>query len=135
MAIEISNALHAMAVVNPGTTPSFFGQGNVGFAAFGVGPQFSERRGPGKYRLHMLGAIDFGGGEGIVTPVLFDFSQGFPLTAVFRIDIALPNIASTDAPSPGFDILVQTVNGNGDPTDHAFMVAVLRFPQQSTETG
>ena len=134
MAIDISNAIHAMCVVNAGTTPTFFGQGNVGFAAFGVGPQFSERRGPGKYRLHMLQAIDFAGGDGIVVPVLFDFSSGFPLTAVFRIDLATPNIESTDAPSPGFDVLVQTVNGNCDPTDHAFMVTVLRFPQQSTAT-
>src|SRR6185295_16291674 len=75
MAIEISNAIHAMAIVTVGDSghPLFVGQGNVGFAPFGTGPNFSEQVGPGRYRLHMLAPISivtpnpvFGRGEGMV---------------------------------------------------------------------
>ena len=64
MSIEISNAIHAMAVIardNSGG-PIFVGQGNVGFAPFGTGPNFSEALGVGRYRLHMLSPIS------IITP-------------------------------------------------------------------
>jgi hypothetical protein len=74
MAIEISNAIHAMAVVSTdNANPIFVGQGNVGFAPFGNGPNFSERLGVGRYRLHMLAPISIvtptpiaGRGEGMI---------------------------------------------------------------------
>jgi hypothetical protein len=75
MAIEISNAIHAMALVTVDDSgrPLFVGQGNVGFAPFGTGPNFSEQVGPGRYRLHMLAPISIvtpnptvGRGEGMV---------------------------------------------------------------------
>ena len=64
MSIEISNAIHAMAVVgnDNSNNPIYVGQGNVGFAPFGTGPNFSEKLGVGRYRLHMLAPIS------IVTP-------------------------------------------------------------------
>src|SRR5262245_1838748 len=88
MAIEISNAIHAMALVtvDEALHPLFVGQGNVGFAPFGTGPSFSERLGPGRYRLHMLAPISIitptpiaGRGEGmVVAEPIRDVSQ-FPI--------------------------------------------------------
>src|ERR1700694_5023654 len=75
MAIEISNAIHAMAIVTVDDSgrPLVVGQGNVGFAPFGTGPDFSQQVGPGRYRLHMLAPISIitpnapnGRGEGMV---------------------------------------------------------------------
>src|SRR5258706_15649498 len=75
MAIEISNAIHAMAIVTVDDAghPIFVGQGNVGFAPFGIGPNFSEQLAQGRYRLHMLAPISIltpnpvaGRGEGLV---------------------------------------------------------------------
>jgi hypothetical protein len=75
MSIEISNAIHAMAVIarNNNGDPIFVGQGNVGFAPFGNGPNFSEGLGVGRYRLHMLAPISIispnaasGRGEGMI---------------------------------------------------------------------
>src|SRR5215470_8611474 len=88
MAIEISNAIHAMAIVtvDDALHPLFVGQGNVGFAPFGTGPNFSERLGPGRYRLHMLAPIsifsptpDAGRGEGMVIAEPLKDVSDFPL--------------------------------------------------------
>src|SRR5260370_16992240 len=56
MAIEISNAIHAMALVtvDDGGRPLFIGQGNVGFSPFGTGPDFSDQLRNGRHPLHLL---------------------------------------------------------------------------------
>ena len=129
MSIEIGNALHAMAIVAPTSAgPAFLGQGNVGFAPFGNGPTLSESLGTGRVRLRLLDAINFAVGEGVVLTNLFVTSPSFPLNSGLDIHISLPPLIS------GFDtadILVQTTN-EGTFSDNAFMVAVLRLPQQST---
>ena len=113
MAIEISNAIHAMALVSidNNTNPVFVGQGNVGFAPFGHGPDFSERIAPGRYRLHMLAPISIlapnqadARGEGMILAEPLATAQGFPiLPPLNRVAVA------TSSPS---DILVETTSSS-----------------------
>jgi hypothetical protein len=127
MAIEISNAIHAMAIVTVDERggPMFVGQGNVGFAAFGTGPDFSEQLSRGRYRMHMLSPISiatpsaFGGrGEGMVFAEALQpvgQKQGFPLLPpVFRVFVAVSGLS---------DILIETTNSPdksfGGPTGYA----------------
>jgi hypothetical protein len=72
---EVFNAIHAMAVVSVDDSgkPIFVGAGNLGFAPFGVGPNFSEKIEDGVFRLHLLTPISInfpnqvvGKGEGLV---------------------------------------------------------------------
>ncbi len=110
MAIEISNAIHAMAIVavDDSGHAQFVGQGNVGFAPFGTGPNSSEQLGPGRYRLHMLAPISMvtpnavqGRGEGMVLAQPLQNANGqFPIVPpVNRVFVT---------PSGLFDILVET---------------------------
>ena len=110
MAIEIANAIHAMALVstNDRGDPIFVGQGNVGFAPFGSGPDFSEKVGTGQYRLHMLSPISIlspnhvvGRGEGLV----FAQTVGDDPNARF----ALPNSGVRVSTSGLSDILIETL--------------------------
>ncbi len=125
MAIEISNAIHAMAIVTVDARggPMFVGQGNVGFAAFGTGPDFSEQLGRGRYRMHMLSPISiatpfvFGGrGEGMVfAEALQPVGQKFPiLPPVFRVFVTVSGLS---------DILIETTSSPdksfGGPTGYA----------------
>ena len=89
MSIEITNAIHAMALVTVDDSGHaiFVGQGNGGFAPFGHGPSFSEQIGPGRFRLHMLAPISIvppnqvvGRGEGmVIVAPLESPGQGFPI--------------------------------------------------------
>src|SRR5260370_42306790 len=74
MAIEISNAIHAMALVtvDDGGRPIFIGQGQVRRAPFRTRPGLSEQPGQGPYRPPMLAALSdttpdpgFGPGGGL----------------------------------------------------------------------
>ena len=133
MAIEIGNAVHAMASVKTLVPAGFIGQGNVGFAAFGSGPELSERVATGQVRLRLLQGLNFAVGEGqiFVTPLLA--SSAFPLPTGIEIEVSpLP-------PSPtGQDILVELrqIPAAGSPpgalSDIQFLVLVVRYPQQST---
>jgi len=125
MSIEIGNVVHALAVVSP-STPVFFGQGNVGFAPFGVGPEFSQKVADGRVRMHLLDPINFVRGEGLVLVNLITQEGDFPLNAAATIDTSCP---PSGANNP--DILIQT-RVMGVDTNVPFMILVLRFPQQST---
>lgn len=137
MAIEVTNAIHAMAAVFSGLFPApsaiYFGQGNVGFAPFAptpAPPNFSERLSAGLIRLHLLEPISFARGEGLVFLNLFSQqSGGPPLTDFSR------TVQSSEPPTDGptADIFVRTTDA-GTALDLAFMIVVLRFPQQSTQT-
>ena len=111
MSIEISNVIHAMALVSVSTSgaPIFIGQGNVGFAPFGHGPDFSEQLGAGRFRLHMLAPLSIvfpnipaGRGEGMIVaaPFALPVSGGFPLIPPVNQVFAIPSGLS--------DILVET---------------------------
>lgn len=137
MSVDITNVIHAMASVKTLVPAGFIGQGNVGFAPFGVGPKFSERVGTGQIRLHMLQSINFGDGEGqfSVRPLLA--SSAFPLPTGIEIEVG------TGLPIPptgGQDLLVELrqVPPAGSPpgalSDIQFMILVVRYPQQSTQT-
>jgi hypothetical protein len=100
MSIEISNAIHAMAIVSVDNAGHaiFVGQGNVGFAPFGTGPNFSEQLGTGRFRLHMLAPISIltpnqeaGRGEGmvIVEPLGLP-AQSFPLVPPVNMAFVSP---------------------------------------------
>jgi len=116
MAIEISNAIHAMAVVSTdNANPIFVGQGNVGFAPFGNGPNFSERLGVGRYRLHMLAPIS------IVTPTpIAGRGEGMIIAEALANAIA-PSLSFLAAPASRVvvsvagvsDILVEALTSTG----------------------
>jgi hypothetical protein len=133
MAIEIGNAVHAMASVKTLVPAGFIGQGNVGFAPFGSGPELSERVATGQVRLRLLQGLNFAVGEGqiLVTPLLA--SSAFPLPTGIEIEVSPLPPSST-----GQDILVELrqVPAAGKPpgalSDIQFMVLVVRYPQQST---
>ena len=112
MAIEISNAIHAMAIVtvDDAGAPMFVGQGNVGFAPFGHGPDFSQQLAPGRYRMHMLAPISIvtpnafaGRGEGmVIAEALQPLGQPFPiLPPVFKVFAAVSGLS---------DILIETTS-------------------------
>ena len=116
MSIEISNAIHAMAVVSTdNANPIFVGQGNVGFAPFGNGPNFSERLGVGRYRLHMLAPIS------IVTPTpIAGRGEGMIIAEALANAIA-PSLSFLAAPASRVivsvagvsDILVEALTSTG----------------------
>ena len=135
MSIEIGNVIHAMATVFLGLFPTpggtFLGQGNVGFAPFAptpAPPNFSERLSAGRARLHLLQPIDFARGEGLVFVNLLNFQSGGPPTSE-----ATRTVRTGEPPlqGPTTDIFVNTDEA-AMPLDLAFMIVVLRFPQQST---
>jgi hypothetical protein len=117
MAIEISNAIHAMATVTVDSNglPLFVGQGNVGFAPFGTGPNFSQQIGPGRYRLHMLVPISIvtpnpvvGRGEGmVIAEPLQDSGAQFPIVPPLRkVFVSVAGLS---------DILVETLTSATKP--------------------
>lgn len=121
MAIEIANSIHAQCSVRfAGGQPSFIGQSNFGFAAFGTNPTDSQRIAVGQYRMRMLNAINIFGttwsnadakGEGQIlvraNPSVLE--PGFPLSPYPSA------IATPVTPNNYFDINVevQTRSGNG----------------------
>jgi hypothetical protein len=126
MSIEIGNVIHAMASVGVG---AFRGQGNVGFAPFGVGANFSQVVATGRVRLRLLEPINLlPNGEGIVIPTIFPSTGGFPLLTNATI------VAGTDSPPDPNVILVHIQQGGMD-ANVPFDILVLRFPQQSTQAG
>jgi hypothetical protein len=118
MAIEISNAIHAMAVVSNDNSnnPIYVGQGNVGFAPFGTGPNFSEKLGVGRYRLHMLAPISVvtpnpvaGRGEGMI------LAEGLP-SPLQPESLSLLAVSATKvivSVAGLSDILVETLKSTG----------------------
>jgi hypothetical protein len=123
MAIEISNAIHAMAVVSNDNSnnPIYVGQGNVGFAPFGTGPNFSEKLGVGRFRLHMLAPISIvtpnaiaGRGEGMILaeglpspiqPEFLSFLAGSATKVIVSVvglsDVLIETLTSTGVASAG----------------------------------
>jgi hypothetical protein len=132
MSIEISNAIHAMALVSvdDNGAPIFVGQGNVGFAPFGHGPNFSEQLAPGRYRLHMLAPISIltpnqvdARGEGMIItePLGISLSQRFPLLPpVNKVTAAVSSVS---------DILVETTSS---PT--ASFAGITAFAEVTADT-
>ena len=118
MAIEISNAILAMAVVgnDNSNNPIYVGQGNVGFAPFGTGPNFSEKLGVGRYRLHMLAPISIvtpnpaaGRGEGMI------IAEAIPnaIQPEFLSFLAAPASKVIVSVVGVSDILVETLTATG----------------------
>jgi hypothetical protein len=113
MAIEIANSIHAQCSVRfSGGSPSYIGQSNFGFAAFGTNPTDSQRIAAGQYRMRMLAPINMFGttwsnadakGEGQIlvraNPSVLE--PGFPLSP-FPLAYATPA-----TPNNYQDILVQ----------------------------
>ena len=120
MAIEIANSIHAQCSVRFSSgSPSYIGQSNFGFAAFGTNPTDSQRIAAGQYRMRMLSPINIFGttwsnadakGEGqiLVRPNPTVLEPGFPLGSVFAV-------ATPATPNNYQDILVElkTLSGNG----------------------
>lgn len=120
MAIEIANSIHAQASVRyTGGNPSYIGQSNFGFAAFGSTANDSQRIAAGQYRMRMLAPINIFGttwsnadakGEGQIlvraNPTVLE--PGFPLGMVQAV-------CSPAVPGGTFqDILVQLQSRNGN---------------------
>lgn len=114
MAIEIANSIHAQCSVRfTGNAPSYIGQSNFGFAAFGTNPTDSQRIAAGQYRMRMLAGINIFGttwsnadakGEGQLivraNPTILE-GPSFPLTKVSVV-------ATPGTPNNYFDIFVET---------------------------
>lgn len=115
MAIEIANSIHAQCSVRfSGGSPSFIGQSNFGFAAFGTNPTDSQRIAAGQYRMRMLAGINIFGttwsnadakGEGqILVRANPSILEGplFPLSPFPSV------VATPGTPNNYFDIYVET---------------------------
>src|SRR5262245_41165406 len=105
---EVFNAIHAMAVVSVDDSgnPIFVGSGNLGFAPFGVGPNFSQKIEDGLFRLHLLTPISIifpnqvaGKGEGLVfaAPITqIGADQAVPGFNMFRPRVDVATVGTSD---------------------------------------
>lgn len=121
MAIEIANSIHAQCSVRfSGGSPSYIGQSNFGFAAFGTNPTDSQRIAAGQYRMRMLAPINIFGttwsnadakGEGqiIVRANPSVLEPGFPLSP-------FPSVTATPVTPNNYqdiNVQLQTRSTNG----------------------
>src|SRR5579859_5450036 len=154
MSIEISNAIHAMALVSVDDRgdPIFVGQGNVGFAPFGHGPNFSEQIARGRFRLHMLAPISIltpnqvdARGEGMVIAEPLGISQGFPiLLPVNKVAAAVSGVSdilveTTSSPAASFAGITAFAEVTADTTINAnaftdLLTVPITLPQGGTGT-